>query len=433
MALNNSTVRQITGSVVETEELSGNTGDLCYIIPEDKDKEPVRAEIIGFREKKALLMPFGELTGIVPGCEVRVTGNVLQVEVGEQLTGRILNGLGEPLDGKGPINSGKFYPVYNDCPDSSVRLPVTKPLSTGCKVIDSFLTFGKGQRLGLFAGGGMGKSTTLGLIARENGADINVLILVGERGREVRELVEHVLKEKGMARSVIVVATSDRPAIERIKCCYTGMAIAEYFRDQGKDVMMMVDTLIRFAMAQREIGLARGEKPETKGYTSSVFTVLSKLLNRPVSTGTGTITSIYTVLVDGDDEEPVAVSVKSALDGHIKLKRKLAHKQIFPCIDIVASESRFFNELTTEEHKKAARAYIEAWSLYEDAEDLISIGAYKAGGEPKLDWAVKNFERMAEFRKQRLSEICPFDTTIKNLIELMSSGESPWYEEKTDK
>ncbi len=432
MAMDNSTVRQITGSVVETEDLSGNTGDLCYIMPEDKDKKPVRAEIIGLAEKRALLMPFGELTGIVPGCEVKRTGNLLQVEVGEQLIGRILNSLGEPIDGKGPVNSGIFYPVYNDAPGSSVR-PVNKPLFTGCKVIDSFLTFGKGQSLGLFAGGGVGKSTTLGLIARENAADINVLILVGERVREVRDLVEHVLKEKGMARTVIVVTTSDRPAIERIKCCYTGMAIAEYFRDQGKDVMMMVDTLTRFAMAQREIGLARGEKPETKGYTPSVFTVLSKLLNRPVSTGTGTITSIYTVLVESDDEEPVAITVQSAMDGHIKLKRKLAHKQIFPCIDIMASESRFFNELTTEEHKKAARAYREAWSLYENAEDLISIGAYKAGGNQKLDWAVKNFERMAEFRKQKLSDICPFDTTIKNLIDLMSSDESPWYEEKTDK
>ncbi|MEQ8172483.1 MAG: FliI/YscN family ATPase [Candidatus Eremiobacterota bacterium] len=428
MALDNSTVRQITGSVVETEELSGNIGDLCYIIPEDKNKEPVRAEIIGFREKKALLLPFGELADIVPGCKVRVTGNVLQVEVGEQLIGRILNGLGEPIDGKGSINSGIFHPVYNDCPDSSVCLPVNKPLSTGCKVIDSVLTFGKGQRLGLFAGGGMGKSTTLGLIARENGADINVLIFVGERGRELRDLVEHVLKEKGLGRSVIIVATSDRPAIEKIKCCYTGIAIAEYFRDNGKDVMMMVDTVTRFAMAQREIGLATGEKPEAKCYTPSVFTVLSKLLNRPASTGTGTITSLYTVLVDGDDmDEPVAASVHSALDGHIKLKRKLVYQQIFPCIDIAASKSPFFKEITTEEHKKAARAYLEAWSLYEDAEDLISIGAYKAGGNPKLDWAVKNFERIAEFRKQKLSDICPFDTTIKNLIELMSSDESPWY------
>jgi flagellum-specific ATP synthase len=214
-------VRQITGIVIEAEDLSGNIGELCYIMPEDKNKEPVRAEIAGFREKRALLMPFGELAGIGPGCEVRATGNVLQVEVGEQLIGRVLNGLGEPIDGKGSIKSGIFYPVYNDLPDTSVSLPVNKSLPTGCKVFDSFLTFGKGQSLSMFAGGGVGKSTTLGLIARETAAHINVLIFVGERGRELRDFVEHVLKEDGLARSVIIVATSDRPIMERIKCSYS--------------------------------------------------------------------------------------------------------------------------------------------------------------------------------------------------------------------
>ncbi len=429
---NNGKVREITGIIIEAENLSGNIGELCYIISEDRNKEPVRAEITGFRENRVLLMPFGELTGIGPGCEVRATGNVLQVEAGEQLIGRVLNGLGEPIDGKGPINSGVFYPVYNDPPTPFVRPPINKPLPTGCKVFDSFLTFGKGQSLSMFAGGGVGKSTTIGLIARETAADINVLIFPGERGRELRDFVEHVLKEDGLARSVIVVATSDRPAIERIKCFYTGTAIAEYFRDHGKDVMMMVDSVTRFAIAQREMGLATGEQPVIKGYTPSVFTVLQKLMERLVSTSAGTITSLYTVLVDGDMDDPVAECVRSNTDGHIVLKRKLAARQIFPCIDLNLSANRLFNEVTTEDHKKAAHAYCEAWLLYEDAEDLISIGAYKAGGNPKLDWAVKNFERIAEFRKQKLSDICPFDTTIKNLIELMSSDESPWYKENTD-
>jgi flagellum-specific ATP synthase len=421
-------VQQIVGIVVESEGPGGNVGELCYIFPKDKMKPPLRAEIVGFKSSRVLLMPFGELTGIGPGCEVRSTGTVLSIEVGPQLIGRILNGLGEPIDGKGPIGSGKFSGVYNDPPSPFVRPPINKPLATGCKLFDSFLTFGRGQRQGIFAGSGVGKSTTLGMIARETAADINVLTLVGERGRELRDFVENVLKEKGMARSVIVVATSDRPALERIKCCYTGTTVAEYFRDQGKDVMMMMDSVTRFAMAQREIGLAVGEPPATKGYTPSVFALLPKLLERPGTAPVGSITALYTVLVDGDDmDEPIADTVRGILDGHIELKRKLAARQIFPCIDLGPSVSRLFPEVTTDAHKKAAGAYREAWSKYENAEDLIAIGAYKAGGDLKLDWAVKNFERMVEFRKQRVTDRCPFDETISNLIQLMSSDGSPWY------
>ncbi len=421
-------VQQIVGIVIESEGPGGNVGEICYIYPKDKSKPPLRSEIVGFKGGRVLLMPYGELTGIGPGCEVRATGTVLQIEVGDQLIGRIINGLGEPIDGKGPINSGKFYPIYNDPPSPFVRPPIADPLPTGCKLFDAFLTFGKGQRQGIFAGSGVGKSTTLGMIARETAADINVLTLVGERGRELRDFVEHVLKEKGMARSVIVVSTSDRPALERIKCCFTGTTVSEYFRDQGKDVMMMLDSVTRFAMAQREIGLAVGEPPATKGYTPSVFAMLPKLLERPGTAPVGTITALYTVLVDGDDmDEPIADCVRSILDGHIELKRKLAARQIFPCIDLGPSVSRLFGEVTTELHKKAAGAYREAWSLYENAEDLISIGAYKPGGNLKLDWAVRNFDRMVEFRKQRVTDRCPFDETIQNLAELMSSDGSPWY------
>jgi flagellum-specific ATP synthase len=421
-------IQQIVGMVIESEGPGGNVGEICYIHPKDKNREPIRAEIVGFKSGKVLLMPYGELTGIGPGCEVRSTGTVLRIEVGPGLIGRILNGLGEPIDGKGPINTGVYYPVYNDPPNPFVRPPIGEPLPTGCKLFDCFLTFGKGQRQGIFAGSGVGKSTTLGMIARETAADINVLTLVGERGRELRDFIEHVLKEKGMARSVIVVATSDRPALERIKCAYTGTAVSEYFRDQGKDVMLMMDSVTRFAMAQREIGLAVGEPPATKGYTPSVFALLPKLLERAGTAPVGTITGLYTVLVDGDDmDEPIADCVRSILDGHIELKRKLAARQIFPCIDLGPSVSRLFNEVTTDEHKKAAGGYREAWSLYENAEDLISIGAYKPGGNPKLDWAVRNFERMVDFRKQRVTDRCPFDETIANLITLMSSDGSPWY------
>jgi len=421
-------VQQIVGLIIESEGPGGNVGEICYIFPKDKTKQPVRAEIVGFKSGRVLLMPYGELTGIGPGAEVRSTGFVLKVEVGPQLIGRILNGLGEPIDSKGPIGSGKFYPVYNDPPSPFVRPPIGSPLVTGVKLFDSFLTFGKGQRQGIFAGSGVGKSTTLGMIARETDADINVLTLVGERGRELRDFVEHVLKEKGMGRSVIVVATSDRPALERIKCCYTGTSVAEYFRDQNKDVMFMLDSVTRFAMAQREIGLAVGEPPATKGYTPSVFALLPKLLERPGTAPVGTITALYTVLVDGDDmDEPIADCVRSILDGHIELKRKLGARGIYPCIDLGPSVSRLFNEVTTKDHQKAARAYREAWALYENAEDLISIGAYKPGGNPKLDWAVRNFERMVEFRKQEITDRCPFDDTISKLTALMSSDGSPWY------
>ena len=422
-------VQQIVGLIVESEGPGGNVGEICYIYPKDRTKPHVRCEIVGFKSGKVLLMPYGELTGIGPGCEVRSSGEILRIEVGPQLIGRILNGLGEPIDGKGPIGTGEYYPVYNDPPNPFVRPPIGTPLITGVKVFDSFLTFGKGQRQGIFAGSGVGKSTTLGMVARETDADVNVLTLVGERGRELRDFIEHVLKEKGMARSVIVVATSDRPALERIKCTYTGTAVSEYFRDQGKDVMLMMDSVTRFAMAQREIGLAVGEPPATKGYTPSVFALLPKLLERAGTAPVGTITGLYTVLVDGDDmDEPIADCVRSILDGHIELKRKLAAQMIYPCIDLGPSVSRLFNEVTTDEHKKAAGAYREAWSKYENAEDLISIGAYKPGGDLKLDWSVRNRERMVEFRKQRITDRCPFDDTIQKLVALMSSDSSPWYQ-----
>lgn len=422
-------VQQVVGLIIESEGPGGNVGEICYIFPKNKLDKPVRCEIVGFKAGRVLLMPYGELMGIGPGCEVRSTGTILRIEVGPQLVGRILNGLGEPIDGKGPIASGEYYPVYNNPPNPFVRPPIGTPLVTGVKCFDSFLTFGKGQRQGIFAGSGVGKSTTLGMVARETDADINVLTLVGERGRELRDFIEHVLKEKGMSRSVIVVATSDTPALERIKCTFTGTAVAEYFRDQGKNVMLMMDSVTRFAMAQREIGLAVGEPPATKGYTPSVFAMLPKLLERAGTAPVGTITGLYTVLVDGDDmDEPIADCVRSILDGHIELKRSLAAKQIYPCIDLGPSVSRLFNEVTSKDHQKAAGAYREAWSLRENAEDLISIGAYKPGGNPKLDWAVRNYERMIQFRNQRITDRCPFDDTIQKLIALMSSDGSPWYQ-----
>ncbi|MBR0519351.1 flagellar protein export ATPase FliI [bacterium] len=413
-------VTQLIGLTIESEGPSVQMDELCYIYRKN-NPNPCRAEVVGFKGNKVLLMPIDDMSGIAPGCEVRATGNPLMIKVGPKLLGRVLDGLGEPIDGKGPIEYETEYPVINNPPNPFQRPTIKKPMALGVRAIDSLLTFGTGQRMGIFAGSGVGKSTTLSMIARNTTADINVLTLVGERGRELRDFIEKDLGPKGLARSVVVVATSDRPALVRMKGAYTGTAVAEYFRDQGQDVFLMMDSVTRFAMAQREIGLAIGEPPAQKGYTPSVFAKMPGLLERAGTAPKGSITAIYTVLVDGDDmTEPIADNVRSILDGHIVLSRKIAHANRYPAIDILQSVSRLFNAVTTKEHRAAASKMRDVLSTYKDNEDLINIGAYKDGSNPKVDYAKKMIDPVYSFLKQGIDEPTTFDDTIQRLINMMN-------------
>ncbi len=413
-------VTQLIGLTIESEGPSVQMDELCYIYRKNSPN-PCRAEVVGFKGNKVLLMPIDDMSGIAPGCEVRASGNPLMIKVGPKLLGRVLDGLGEPIDGKGPIEYETEYPVINNPPNPFQRPTIKKPMALGVRAIDALLTFGTGQRMGIFAGSGVGKSTTLSMIARNTTADINVLTLVGERGRELRDFIEKDLGPKGLARSVVVVATSDRPALVRMKGAYTGTAVAEYFRDQGQDVFLMMDSVTRFAMAQREIGLAIGEPPAQKGYTPSVFAKMPGLLERAGTAPKGSITAIYTVLVDGDDmTEPIADNVRSILDGHIVLSRKIAHANRYPAIDILQSVSRLFNAVTTKEHRAAASKMRDVLSTYKDNEDLINIGAYKDGSNPKVDYAKKMIDPVYSFLKQGIDEPTTFDDTIQRLINMMN-------------
>jgi flagellum-specific ATP synthase len=375
--------------------------------------------VVGFKNNKVLLMPLGDMSGIGPGCEVQSTGKPLCVKVGPKLLGRALDGLGEPIDGKGPVEYEAEYPIYNSPPNPMTRPRIKTPLQLGVRPLDAMLTFGMGQRVGIFAGSGVGKSTTLGMIARYTNADVNVLALVGERGRELRDFLERDLGLEGMARSVSVIATSDQPALVRLKGAYVGTAIAEYFRDQGYNVMLMMDSVTRFAMAQREVGLAVGEPPATKGYTPSVFALMPKLMERSGTSPKGTITAIYTVLVEGDDmNEPIADSVRGILDGHIVLSRKLAHKNQYPAVDVLQSVSRLFPEVTTPEHQEAAGRIREILATYRDNEDIISIGAYQQGSNKRIDDAIRLIGPVLEFLRQKIAEKAVFEETINWMIRL---------------
>jgi flagellum-specific ATP synthase len=412
-------VTQVIGLTIESEGPSVQMGELCYIY--DREGKFIRAEVVGFKNNKVMLMPLGEMRGIGPGCEVRATGKPLCVRVGPKLLGRVLDGLGNPIDGKGPLEWEKEVPIYAEPPNPITRPRIDQPLPLGVRVLDALLTFGKGQRVGIFAGSGVGKSTTLSMIARNTAADINVLSLIGERGRELRDFLERDLGEEGLARSVVVCATSDQPALVRLKGAYTGTAVAEYFRDQGMDVMLMMDSVTRFAMAQREVGLAVGEPPATKGYTPSVFALLPKLLERSGTSPRGTITAIYTVLVEGDDmNEPIADTVRGILDGHIVLNRKIAHKNRYPAVDVLQSVSRLFPEITSPEHQEAAGKLRNVLATYQDNEDLITIGAYQKGSNPRVDYAVQMIDSVFNFLKQGIYEPAPFEETINTLIQMMS-------------
>jgi len=409
-------VTQIVGLTIESKGPQVSIGEICTIKTEDKD---IRAEVVGFKNSKVLLMPLGEMQGIGPGQPIFANGEVLRVKVGPQLIGRALNGLGHAMDGKSEIESDEYYPVLNDPPQPLSRKRIREPLSMGVKVIDGLLTIGKGQRVGIFAGSGVGKSTLLGMIARNTKADINVIALIGERGREVKEFIEKDLKEEGMARSVVITATSDQPALVRVKAAFLATAIAEYFRDQGKDVMLMMDSLTRFSMAQREIGLATGEPPVSRGYTPSVFSMMPRLLERAGNSDRGSITGLYTVLVDGDDlTEPITDTARGILDGHIVLSRKIANKNHYPAIDVLASISRVMGDVTTPEHRSYAGHLKSLLATYKEAEDLINIGAYVKGSNKDIDLAINKIDKINEFLRQQVDENIEFDTTTELLKQI---------------
>jgi flagellum-specific ATP synthase len=408
-------VSKIVGLTIESQGPAVEVGEICKIYPL-KGTDPIDAEAVGFRGTTVLLMPLGDMKGIGPGSKVFATGGVMNVDVGDNLLGRVLDGLGNPIDGYDTPLTYKRYPVSNMPPNPLLRKKIREILPLGVRAIDSLLTCGKGQRIGIFAGSGVGKSTLMGMIAKNTEADINVIALIGERGREVREFIENELGEEGLERSVVIVATSDQPALIRVKGALLATAVAEYFRDQGKDVILMMDSLTRFSMAQREVGLAIGEPPVTKGYTPSVFAMLPKLLERAGTSDKGSITGLYTVLVDGDDfNEPISDTTRGILDGHIILSRKLASLGHYPAIDILNSVSRVMPLIVDDGHMESAILFREILSIYKDAEDLITIGAYENGSNPKIDYAISKIDTLNDFLKQRVKEFTSYEDTIVGL------------------
>ena len=411
-------ISQIIGLVIEATGLEGSLGDLCSI--RTKDNRTIQAEIVGFKGNKILMMPFGEIMGISPGSPVSVNSQPMNIPVGDQLLGRIIDGMGNPIDGKGPITGTKSQPVYNVPPDPLDRKRITEVMSTGIRSIDGFLTLGKGQRIGIFSGSGIGKSVLLGMISRFTSAEVNVIALIGERGREVREFIERDLGPEGLKRSVVIVATSDQSAMVRIKGSLIATAIAEYFRDAGKDVMLMMDSLTRVALAQREIGLAIGEPPTTKGFTPSVFSFLPKLLERTGAGKKGSITGLYAVLIEGDDmDDPIGDTARSILDGHIILSRKLSSKGHYPAVDVLDSVSRLFSEIADKNHIKCTKELIELLSEYREAEDMISIGAYSEGSNSKVDRAIQLKSKINKILRQDINEPSQFDETLNSLHEAL--------------
>lgn len=411
-------VTEIIGLVIEADGPSSSIGDLCCIYTQINE-EPVYAEVVGFKSNKILLMPLGDMEGLRPGATVINTGGQIRVKVGSELLGRVLDGLGRPIDELGDIRSVKFHSTKIKKINPLTRKRIKEPLVMGVRSIDSFMTVGKGQRLGIFAGSGVGKSTTLGMIARNTNADMNVIALIGERGREVREFIENSLGAEGLSKSVVVVATSDQPSLVKIKAAHVATSIAEYFRDGGRDVLFMLDSVTRIAMAQREVGLAIGEPPATRGYTPSVFALMPKLLERTGTTDIGTITGLYTVLVEGDDfNEPISDTIRGILDGHILLSRELAHRNHYPAVDILGSISRVMPEVTSPEHRQAAGCLRDLLATYNKNADLINIGAYVAGTDPKIDKAISLIDEITNFLKQPTHEKADYEETVKKLIEI---------------
>lgn len=405
-------VSKVVGLTIESIGPEAKLNDLCKIYRDREQKEYVMAEVVGFKDNRLLLMPFDSIEGLGVGCIVANTGHPLSVLVGDEVLGHILDGIGRPtyVD---EIHTDKEYPIEAPPPDPMKREIISEVLPLGVKAVDGLITIGKGQRIGIFAGSGVGKSTLLGMFARNTKADINVIALIGERGREVREFIERDLGEEGMRRSVVIVATSDKPALIRNKAAKTATAVAEYFRDQGKDVLLMMDSLTRFSMAQREIGLATGEPPVTRGYPPSVYSEMPKLLERAGTAERGSITGLYTVLVDGDDfNEPITDTARSILDGHIMLSRKLGHKNHYPAIDILQSISRVMSSIASPEHKAVAGKLKNVLATYQEAEDLINIGAYKSGSNEEIDYAVSKIKAVNDFLCQRTDEKFTFEEEL---------------------
>lgn len=393
-------VTEVIGLTIEVGGLRPRVGELCHLFP-SRGSRRISAEVVGFRQNRALLMPLGETEGIHPGTRVVATGGTFRVPVGDELLGRVLDGLGKPLDGAGPIETASTYPATNTAPHPLKRTAIREPLVTGVRAIEGLLTVGKGQRLGIFAGSGVGKSRLLGTIARNARADVSVVGLIGERGREVNEFIQRDLGQEGMERSVVVASTSDQPALVRLRGAWVATAIAEYFRDQGMDVILLMDSVTRFAMAQREIGLAIGEPPARKGYTPSVFALLPRLLERAGTSESGSITGFYTILVEGDDfNEPISDASRSILDGHIMLTRELAAENHYPAIDVLQSVSRLMPTVSRPEHVRAAGYVKEMLAVYGKARDLINIGAYEPGSSADIDEAIEVMPRILEFLRQ---------------------------------
>ncbi|MEJ6950215.1 flagellar protein export ATPase FliI [Natronospora cellulosivora (SeqCode)] len=407
-------ITRVIGLVIESKGPQVAIGEICLV---KTAKKTISTEVVGFDNNRVLLMPIGDMEGINPGARVIATGKKLRVKVGKALLGQILDGLGKPILNSSNLRSDFDYvPVMAQPPEPLLRERIKEPLSLGIRAIDGLLTCGNGQRVGIFAGSGVGKSTLMGMVARNTEADINVIGLIGERGREVKDFIERDLGEEGLKRSVLVVATSDKPALVRVKAAHVTTAIAEYFRDQGLNVLMMMDSVTRVAMALREVGLAVGEPPATRGYPPSVFAELPKLLERTGKNDKGSITALYTVLVEGDDfNEPISDTVRGILDGHIALSRHLAAKNHYPAIDVLESVSRVMTEIVDKEHLEAASVFKQMLADYNEAEDLINIGAYQSGSNPDVDRALENIDDMKKFLQQGINEELAFEESVKNL------------------
>lgn len=418
-------VSQVVGIMIESQGPAANVGEVCYIHSATKDREPILAEVVGFNNENIILMPYSEVTEIGPGCLVESTGKPLTIKVGRSLIGNVLDSLGKPLDGS-PLPKGLANYLTEQSPPNPLERPtIHEPIQVGVKVIDALLTMGKGQRVGLFAGSGVGKSTLLGMIARNSNADINVIALIGERGREVREFIENDLGPEGLSKSIVVVATSDQPALMRIKGAYTATAISEYFRDLGYQVNLMMDSVTRVAMAQREVGLAVGEPPTTKGYTPSVFSILPKLLERTGTNSEGTTTAFYTVLVDGDDlNEPIADAVRGILDGHFVMDRKLAERGQYPAINVLKSISRVMNQIASPKHKELAQELRALLAAYEENRELIHIGAYKKGTNQEIDRAITFYPKIQNFLMQDIHEHITLEQAIETMNYIINGGMS---------
>ena len=413
-------VSQVIGMVVESHGPGIPVGSMCEI-SSFRGKQSIPAEVVGFRDDKVLLMPLGEMRGVEPGSIIRQVGSTASVPVSEHLLGRVIDGLGNPVDGKGPLAKSADYPLYAEPLNPMERERIVEPVDVGVRAINGMLTLGKGQRIGIMAGSGVGKSTLLGMIAKHTAADVSVIALIGERGRELKDFIERDLGPEGLARSVVVVATSDQPPLVRMRGAYMATAIAEFFRDRGRDVIMMMDSVTRFAMSSREVGLAIGEPPTSRGYTPSVFSQLPKLLERAgTCTGKGSITGIYTVLVEGDDmNEPIADAVRSIVDGHIVLSRDLAAQGHYPAIEILGSVSRCMSDVMDSDHVRRAHQFLETLAVYRKSEDLINIGAYARGSNPRIDKSIEMIDGLNNYLKQQVEERASLADSVEALAALM--------------